>query len=113
MIGLLKKELDKIVALSRKSTLCISYESNIVSISFKIVDELEITEQSTEESFSIWTPNMEISTPNSIQIKYCDIVDVEYLSCVSKPESDGVIPMDVLTIKLKDGSRVDIFEDVA
>lgn len=73
----LQQAINKIIVLSKTSTLCANYSNNNISVSFAITNELTFTEQATGDSFSLWFTNDGMATPTEINLKYSDIKNVE------------------------------------
>lgn len=114
MTNELKQALNKIVELSKTSTLCGQYNNGVIAISFMINDDLTITEQATGDSFSIWCNNESMSTPTEINLKYADIKSFEFITEAEMTKrSNGECNLSALEITIVDGSDLTIFEDVA
>lgn len=114
MTNELKQAVNKIVELSETSTLCGQYSNSVISISFKIDSELIITEQTTGDGFSLWCHNDCINTPTEININYVDIESFEFISeHEMNMKSNGECNIASLEMKLVDGSKLVLFEDVA
>lgn len=114
MTNELRQVIDKIIELSKTTTLSAHYSNDVIKISFAITDELTLTEQSSGDSFSIWFSVEGLATPTETNLKYSEIRSAEFITEeVMHKRSNGESNMAAMEIKLVDGSELTIFEDVA
>lgn len=113
MTDKLRDSIEKIIKLSKESTLCVHYSLDPVTVSFKVEEELTLTEHNNGLGFSLWCENLNIATPNQITMNYSDIKSFEFVtSDEMRKRSNGECNVQSLEIKFDNGAEISIFEDV-